>query len=287
MGIFSSLFNYSTGLVTSKPTYNYLVVAALQEELNAFFDLTSHLSKKARKEGGAIELIYKKGKREIKILAYSPNKMGMPYNAAAIMRIILLHQPIYTFFIGTCAGLYKDKQKPGDILIPHFIFNYESGKHTANGDFQSDYVSFETDDEIRKFAEIIKNRVSKQYNVTTDENFCSGGAIVDNHEKKEKIIKDSARKVSGLDMEAFSIACINSILKEEGKKLSVIKGIMDFGEDKSESEKEQNKKLAKINSAKFALELIDYIDDNIMGINQDAAITNISKGFLEMLIGIL
>ncbi len=43
--------------------------------------------------------------------------------------------------------------------------------------------------------------------------------------------------MTGLDMEAFSIACINNILKAEGKKLAVIKGIMDFGENKSESEK--------------------------------------------------
>ncbi len=110
--------------------------------------------------------------------------MGMPYNAASIMRIMSLHEPIYTFFIGTCAGLYPDIHKAGDILVPHFIFNYESGKYGEDGEFESDYISFDTDEDIRKYAEIIKTRVSKQYSVTTDENFCSGGAVIDNPEKK-------------------------------------------------------------------------------------------------------
>ena len=276
---FLSLNSIKQAHISTKRSYNYLVVAALQEELNEFYNLTSKLGKHTKLAGGAVELIYKMDKREVTVVAYTPNKMGMAYNSAAIMRIIQLHQPVYTFFIGSCAGLYPAKQNPGDILIPHFIFNYESGKYTTSGIFESDYMSFDTNDDIRKYAEIIKNRVSKQYNVTTDENFCSGGAIIDNTEKKKEIMKDAARKVTGLDMEAFSVACINNILREEGKKLSVIKGIMDFGEDKTASEKENNKKLAMVNSAKFALELINYIEENVMNAEQDVSIT--PKSFLE------
>src|SRR5882672_3342044 len=83
--------------IVSKQTFNYLVTAALQEELNAFYELTSKITKHSRREGGAVELHFEHNKRDIRILAYTANKMGMPYNAAAIMRIISIHQPIYTF----------------------------------------------------------------------------------------------------------------------------------------------------------------------------------------------
>ena len=102
----------------------------------------------------------------------------------------------------------------------------------------------------------------------TDEHFCSGAAIIDNAAKRDEIKSIAPRKVSGLDMEAYSIACINNILKVEGKKLSVIKGIMDFCENKAGSEKAENKKLAISNSAKFTKELIMYIDEHIMGPKQ-------------------
>ena len=72
------------------------------------------------------------------------------------------------------------------------------------------------------------------------------------------------RKVTGLDMEAYSLACIHNILKEEGKKVAVVKGIMDFGKMKIESEKNNSKELAKTNSAQFTLGLIEYIYDSII-----------------------
>ncbi len=44
--------------IISKQTYNYMVVAALQEELNEFYELTSKLKRHERKKGGAVELLY-------------------------------------------------------------------------------------------------------------------------------------------------------------------------------------------------------------------------------------
>jgi nucleoside phosphorylase len=267
MSIFSRLFKTPDQSLTNNPTYNFLVVAALQEELSAFTDLTSKLQRIQKLRTGAVEYNYKKTpKKSVKILTYTSNKMGMSYNAAAIMRIIINHQPLFTFFIGTCAGLDSEEQKPGDVLVPHFIYNYESGKHKDDGTFHPDHICLETDEDIRKYAEIIKKKVDKDYSVFTDENFCSGSAVVDNPEKRKQIVQQIPRKVTGLDMEAFSLACINSILKEEGKKISVIKGIMDFGQDKNKSEKASNKDKAKINSAKFALALIDYIDENVLSV---------------------
>jgi len=245
------------------PQYDYLVCSALQEELMAFYELSSSFKKKRHLEEGDVEVAIKIKNRNVKILTYSSAKMGMPYNAAALMKIISKHNPKYTFFIGTCAGLNKKKQKYGDVLIPDCVFSYESGKHTEGNVFLPDHINFETDGEIRRYAEIIKKKFANKFNVFTDENFCSGAAVIDNMEKRDKIINDSPRKVTGLDMEAFAIACINNILKVDKKKLSVVKSIMDFGENKSKSEAKKNKELAKNNSAKFAFELLKYIEENV------------------------
>lgn len=265
MGLFDGWFSKPKNELSSKKTYNYLVVSAIQEELGEFYKLSSKIKRHERVAGGAVVLSFEiEKKRQIEILTFSSNKMGMPYNAAAIMKIICTHEPVYTFFIGTCAGITTD-HSPGDVLVPHQIFNYESGKHNSAGNFEPDHIGFETDDDIRKYAEVVKNRVSNHFKVVTDENFCSGAAVIDNPTKKKEIISHLPRKVTGLDMEAYSIACIQNVLKSEGKKLGVIKGIMDHGENKAQSEKSKNKELAITNSAKFTLELIKYIDENILG----------------------
>lgn len=252
--------------VISKKNYNFLVIAARQDELSAFIDQTSLIKKRNKVDFGAREVSFEEKKTKIDILTYSPATMGMAYNAASIMRVICKYQPIYTLFIGTCAGLDSQKNNCGDVFVPQNIYNYESGKH-FNNTFESDHNPYSTDDDVRKYAEIIKTKFDRKFKLITDEHFCSGSSIIDCKTKKEEIINRLPRKVSGLDMESYSIACINHILKEEGKKLSVIKSIMDFGENKTASEKKDNKNLAMRNSGKVALEIIKYIHTEILNNN--------------------
>lgn len=266
----SEVKNKRFELYSNKKTYNFLVVSARQDELSAFTTLTSNLKRGEKFEQGAQEFIYVEGKISIRILTYTPNVMGMAYNSASVMRIICKFQPIYTLFIGTCAGLNSSKYNIGDVLVPDFIYNYESGKHKKDESFECDYIGFQTSDEIRKYADAVSRKISKKIKIITDDNFCSGSAIVDNAKKMQEIRDKIARKVSGLDMEAYSIACINQILREEKKHISVIKSIMDFGENKEESEINTNKKKAMENSAKVALEMIRYIHVEV--INSDQSI---------------
>jgi nucleoside phosphorylase len=275
--ILSSLFGndtieqnvYTKSFISSKKSYNFLVVAARQDELSAFIDQTDNLKKGEKVEFGVRELRYVEKKLQIEILTYTSANMGMAFNAASIMRIICKYQPMYTIFIGTCAGLNSDKNKCGDVLIPQNIYNYESGKHKDNNEFESDHNCFSTDDDMRKYAEILKNKLDKKINIIADEHFCTGSAIIDSKQKKDEIISRLPRKVTGLDMESYSIACINYILREEGKKLCVVKSIMDFGEKKTESEGNDNKKLAMYNSGKVTLELIKYIHNEIINNRKD------------------
>src|ERR1700752_5034841 len=155
MGFFDIL--RTTQSVASNESYNYLVVAALQEELNEFYKLDPNFSKMERMEGDCYEILFKNKGNTIKILTYSADKMGMPFNAASVMRIINIHQPYFTLFIGTCASIGK-KKNLGDVLIPHRIFSYESGKY-EDGIFKPDYYAYETGETLRKQANLLYSRI--------------------------------------------------------------------------------------------------------------------------------
>lgn len=268
---FKDLFFKATPAISSRESYNFLIVAALQEELNEFYNQNKGFTKPVYKDGGANEISFQYKKRDVKILTFTTNNMGMPINAASIMKIINIHEPIYTIMIGTCACI-KRNHKLGDVLIPKRVFSYESGKY-ENGVFDPDYEAKSTGDQLRKQAELLKSRIGHKlkYNVTTDEDFCSGGAVIDDKDMSNEIVKRCGRKLSGLDMEAYSIACINSLLFPD-KELLVIKAISDYAKNKTESEEEGNKELAKNNSANYAFELIKHLEDFIFGANKTVTI---------------
>lgn len=262
MGLFDIL--RTTPSVASYESYNFLIVAALQEELNEFYKLDPNFSKMERMEGDCYEVSFNNNGKTIKVLTYSADKMGMPFNAASIMRIINIHQPYFTLFIGTCASIGK-KRNLGDVLIPHRIFSYESGKY-EDGSFKPDYYAYETGETLRKQANLLYSRIenSLKYKVSYDDDFSSGGAVIDDENIVIEIEKRCGRKLSGLDMEAYSIGCINFILKPN-KELLVIKGISDYARKKGETEQLGNKELARKNAAEYAFELIKHLDSNVLG----------------------
>jgi nucleoside phosphorylase len=251
--------------VRTKETYNFLVVAALQEELDEFYKTSwKNFSKKEAREAGAYEVTYQSKKERVRILTFSPNVMGMPMTAASIMNIISIHNPTYVFLIGTCACL-NTKHKLGDVIVPARVFSYESGKYEG-GVFKPDYVAHSTGEDLRKEAQHLftKNNWSHPYKVIADEDLCSGSAVINDGPLAEEIRGRCGRKLSGLDMEAYSIACINTISKG-GRELTVVKSFSDYAVNKGEAEEKGNKELAKKNSAHFTLLLIKHLHETKFG----------------------
>lgn len=254
---------FSKGRIASNESYNFLVTAALQEELNEFYKLDPSFSKQERMEGDCYLISFRFNENTIKILTYSADKMGMPFNAAAIMRIINIHQPFYTLFIGTCANIGK-KITLGDVLIPRRTFSYESGKY-EDGQFKPDYNVYETGETLHKQASNLYLKINSKlkYKVLLDIDFSSGGAVIDDENIRTEIEKRGGRKVAGLDMEAYSIGCINHILKGRNELL-VIKGISDFARKKSGAERKGYKELARKNAAEYSFELIKHLVKNVL-----------------------
>jgi|GEM_PF-2107556 len=237
--------------------YKYLVASALQEELNSFLQKLN--PEQRHLPSGVVLSYYEHHGKKIEVLAYSADKMGMPYNAAKLMQIIMMYRPRYILYIGICAGL---KLHPlGTVLIPKKVFSYESGK-LEKGKFLPDYNSYDTSEFLRKCASDLNDKDfnSFGYKVTTDEDFSSGSAVINDEGKVTEIIEKGARKLSGLEMEAYSVACINDILKPASEAL-VIKGISDRAVNKDDSEIDGSRDLAKRNAADFALRLISYMEE--------------------------
>lgn len=244
--------------ITKVPEYyHFLVVSALQDEMKPFLSGKNWTYLDHQKTLKTLKIKNSKGV-DYNILSYSTNKMGMPFNGVAISRIIERHNPRYVIFIGTCAGLNKTRKlKEGDVLIPEYIYSYDSGKHDDKGIFQIEHRHYDVSSALTTLAKDMITKENKfTFNIKDSCGFCSGSSVVSNAKMIAKIENDANRKVSGLDMEAYVIAVINHLFGNVDT--IVIKGIMDFGVNKAD----KFKKMARDNSASVADNLIKYIIDH-------------------------
>lgn len=254
--------------------YKYLVAAALQEELHAFIKLAGGKGLSTDVE----EVTITAGKEVHKIAVFTPDKMGMPYNAGALMDYYHKIKPKFIIYIGTCAGL--GNYEFGTVMIPKRAFSYESGK-ISEGNFLSDYISYEFGIKMRKLAVDYVNseQVNLPYTVVTDEDMCSEAAVIDDYQRVLEIKNQGSRKLRALEMEAFSVACLNHILQGKCEFL-VVKSISDLAKDKEQAERKNGKEIAKTNAADFTYRFLQHL----LTRNTDNSITKRSQPFIDNLL---
>lgn len=243
--------------VPQEPTKKYLVVSALADEIEAFYETNLAFNNRVAIGDGVNKTIIEFPASKQTILTFTSTRMGMPHNAAAIMQVIEKHQPAYILFIGTCASI-KDGAKLGDVVVPKSVFNYELGKY-KNLLFSADFESYKMSELILQHAESLRSSNPKpawlNFKVITDDDFTSGSVVVDSAFIKWRIKWwRTSRKANGLDMEAYSLGAIQYLQKL--KHVGVIKGVMDLGVGKTDN----SKTTAMKNAAKFAYELICHIE---------------------------
>lgn len=242
-----------------RPSYKYLVVSALQGEIEAFYATNDAFASRTPldREINVYQTRIQTENWKQTILTFTSARMGMPHNSASIMQVVERYDPMYIIFIGTCASL-KCKTQMGSVIVPKTVFNYELGKSTDFG-FSSDYDSHKMSKSILEHAESMRSLNPKpdwlDFNVITDDDFSSGSVVVDSIFKKLWISMRASRKTNGLDMEAYSLGVIQHL--RSSKTVGVIKGVMDLGFRKLD----KNKSKAMTNAAKFAYELICRIEN--------------------------
>lgn len=237
-----------------EPANKYLVVSALAEEMEAFYSLNPAFESRVRVADSTVDkTVILVDNTPTSILTFSSARMGMPHNSAAIMQVIQIHQPVYILFIGTCGSLKKNT-KLGSVIVPKTVFNHELGKY-KNFSFLSDNESYKMSEEILRHAQSIRaaNPDWLGFDLILDDDFSSGSVVVDSWYIRWRIKRKASRKANGLDMESFSLGAIAHLQKL--KHVGVIKGVMDLGFGKTDSDKQN----AMDNAAKFAYELVQHI----------------------------
>jgi nucleoside phosphorylase len=258
LGVSFAPFELSN-IKNDKPYYHIMVASALNEEMTPFLDNHRGKWKYLNKEKTlkTFEIQNSKGTK-FNVLTYSVDKMGLPVNGVALTDIIRQYAPRYVIFIGTCAGLQPDEHKEGDVLIPEYVYAYDSGKYDDTGKFKVEHRHYDLSQTLRTLvADMINEKAKYRFNIEQNCGFCSGASVVSNKAKRKQIIDGKNRKVAGFDMEAYSLAVINQFCN--GVETMVIKGIMDFGEKKGDNFKIK----AKNNCAKIANDLIFYMVEHL------------------------
>lgn len=268
MSLLSDLINPILGISVAykvesvkpdEPYFHIMIASALNEEMHEFTSLHSGNWKYLDSEKIFKKLVIKNSKgTEFNILIYSPDKMGLPINGVTLTNVIRRFNPRNVIFIGTCAGLIPDDNKEGDVLVPEYVYAYDSGKYDDKGKFVIEHRHYDLSQSLRNMlSDMINSKTKYKFGVEQNCGFCSGASVVSNKSKRNQIIKGKNRKVAGFDMEAYSLAVINQFCTEVDT--IVLKGIMDFGEKKSD----KFKTAAKRNSAKLANDLICYMIEHI------------------------
>jgi nucleoside phosphorylase len=258
-GFSTASIEFSPSIKNDKPYYHILIASALNEELNPFLRLHRGKWSYLDKAKSLKTFKIKNSKQtEFNILTYSVDKMGLPVNGIALTDIIRKYQPRYVIYIGTCAGLHPTENNEGDVLIPEYVYAYDSGKYDDKGIFRVEHRHYDLSQTLRTMAsDMIEKNSKYRFGIEQNCGFCSGASVVSNKTKRNQIIKGKNRKVAGFDMEAYSLAVINQFCDDVDT--IVIKGIMDFGEKKDDKFKTK----AKNNCARIANDLIIYMIEHI------------------------
>lgn len=232
------------------------VVCALKSELEAIRQLLRW------EEFVNDERVYYKGKlNNYTVIATSEDKMGMAEAATLTTRVIENFDPKYVVMTGIAAGINNKDQGYLDLLMPDYIFNWQSGKYKVKQKsdnieektihlFEKDYRSEDTflkhsnivdenglSDEIVKQLDFNNLSLAKPEKINTyKDGMVSGSAVVaDSKIVSEGIVE---RKINGIDMEAYGVvfACNNAPSRP---KPIIIKSISDFAdEDKGDKYQE-------------------------------------------------
>ncbi|KQQ61145.1 hypothetical protein ASF69_01605 [Rhizobium sp. Leaf311] len=242
--------------------YDYLVIAALDEEFSAFVKaLNRNKLVELKLENDMPYTLYEvilaggTSKTKKRVLVCTPDRSG-PFT----MQNLVLHLHFkfdikHYILIGICAGL-RSKTDIGDLVIADQIIDYSQGKLTNDG-MEARPLVFPAGAWLHNAAKRFKRFkwpsgfLPKEVGTIRVGNVASGPLVfADNNSLKR--IATSWPKLIGAEMEAAGVLhALHSI--GQGDRLLVVKAVSDFG-DASKNDSARNKCCAA--SAAFALQFI-------------------------------
>lgn len=180
-----------------------------------------------------------------RIVAVSPNKMGMVAAATCTFQALQAFKPRYICMAGICAGR-RGENELGDVLFAESTWDYTSGKWKGNppeflpsshqvvaGDkITSSALSFSED---RHIFDKIKSSLSHMDRPSTElrlhiGSFASGGAVIASNSVLDQILKQD-RKYIGFDMEVYGVYYVASRFYQNSNSFFSMKSVTDFGDE--------------------------------------------------------
>lgn len=204
-----------------------------------------------------------KSGRDLRVIASSAIRMGMPASTALSMKMINLFRPRFIFMLGIAAGI-KGKGNFGDVLIADQAWDYGSGKSIQKWFFGEQFAPapeaiplhlylrsrlaiFRNDERARK--EICDAWPGGNFSkINAHLGAIGSGAAVLENPKLVKRIRNGQRKVIGIEMETYGVFIAAETAPHPKPLACSIKSICDFGDRKKN---DSHQSFAAFTSANF------------------------------------
>lgn len=244
-------------------SYDFLIFCALTKERKAYKQTKAEVQ-------GTAELLAGLDCQRINIgslkgLCIKPLRMGLVNMAITATRAIELFKPQFVGMSGICAG-QTGSSKLLDVIVSTVAWEYQTGKYQDGKFLQEPYQTSLSPEQQTKVSQFIDKPSLRDticagleaYTHVKDLSIVAGpvasGSVVVSDAEKMAEIKESHRKLLGLEMEisAFYETAIQASCKPQ---YLAIKTATDFG-DMSKSATEDYQDLGAILSARCLVEFI-------------------------------
>jgi nucleoside phosphorylase len=248
-------------LGSAEPSYDLMIVCAVDEELKAVKDAARSVWRAVPVTSSdtypyEAATIARQGGPPLRVVAAVAPQMGMTSSAVLATKMILRFRPRLVAMVGVAGGVHQAGRDLGDILVPDVTFDYESGKITRLNTETGTTVKFEPSpspldvdsnliQRIRSYATRgVLDDISRRYGGTSSTKqlklhvgpIGSGGVVVNDAEKVEGV-KSFSRKLIGVEMELYAVHRACKLAIRPSPLFFGIKSIMDFAQNKNDAQK--------------------------------------------------
>lgn len=191
---------------------------------------------------------------ELNLLKLSEMGSSKPSGSAlTIYDAVMAIKPDYVIMVGIAFGLKKDRQKIGDIVVSRELEDYDSNKKTETGMIQRGHRIPAGATLLDRFDNTALS--FKKSNVEVG--FVISGDTLSDNESFVNDLKKSFPEAIGAEMEGTGL---QSSCHRSGIEWILIKGICDWGYNKSNRNKEKNQKLAISNVCDYLIYSFETLD---------------------------
>jgi nucleoside phosphorylase/CheY-like chemotaxis protein len=234
--ISNNQFKYDIGIICALNDPEFKQILKLSKDWKTVNNINSSIE--------FYETVFKRDSKELSVIAVSINQMGMVSTSILATQMIELFRPKYLTMTGIAAGI-PGKTELGEVLVIEYSWDYNSGKIKTDADghkkFEVDMRQESLDRDLYNNMNVLKNdaiflnELHTKYEGTKPKTYleisighvASGAAVIANEDITNEVT-EQARKLKGIEMEAYGLICAANHATSPKPKPLVIKSVCDF-----------------------------------------------------------